>query len=250
MRDRIPRPHATVILAIAADGKIADTARSPARFGSANDKAHLEQQIAAADAVLFGNGTLRAYGTTLRVTAPDLLDWREERGKPLQPVQIVCSQSCQFDPNWRFFQQPVPRWLLTGKSAEFPSQSPTNLPLNSMFDRILFVETAGGEIDWIDAFGQLANLGIQRLAILGGGQLVASLLAAGSIDEFWLTVCPLILGGAAAPTPVEGKGFLASFAPKLELLAVKQVGQEVFLHYRVARSTIHQGIGSEVNYPH
>ena len=102
-----------------------------------------------------------------------------------------------------------------------------------MFHRIIYAKTVGGEIDWIDAFQQLETLGIKRLAILGGGKLVASLLAVGLIDELWLTVCPLILGGADAPTPVEGKGFLADLAPKLELLAVKQVGQEVFLHYRV-----------------
>ncbi|MGL5063698.1 MAG: RibD family protein [Microcoleus sp.] len=239
MTPQIDRPHATVILAISADGKIADAARSPARFGSANDTAHLEQQVAAADAVLFGNGTLRAYGTTLRVTSPQSIEQRKEQGKPPQPIQIVCSRSRQFDPNWRFFQQPVPRWLLTDKSVEFPIQTPTNSFLSEMFDRTLVANTARGEIDWLDAFNQLATLGIQRLAILGGGQLVASVLAAGLIDEFWLTVCPLILGGVNAPTSVEGQGFLTACAPKLELLAVKQVEQEIFLHYRVDRTKIH-----------
>ena len=105
----------------------------------------------------------------------------------------------------------------------------------SQFDRIIYAKTAGEEIDWIDAFQQLASFDIKRLAILGGGKLVASVLAAGLVDELWLTVCPLILGGADAPTAVEGEGFLADLAPKLELLAVKQVGQEVFLHYRVDR---------------
>ena len=260
MRDKIDRPLATVILAISADGKIADAVRSPARFGSANDKAHLEQQVAASDAVLFGNGTLQAYGTAMRVISPELLKQREQQGKPPQPVQIVCSRSSQFDPNLRFFQQPVPRWLLTGQDADtavpFPypmKDEDTSVPFpypmkdedtavpfpypmtNSKFDRIIYAKTAGGEIDWIDAFQQLANFGIKRLAILGGGKLVASVLAAGLVDELWLTVCPLILGGADAPTPVEGKGFLADLAPKLQLLAVKQVGQEVFLHYRVDR---------------
>ncbi|MEG4586621.1 dihydrofolate reductase family protein [Microcoleus sp. MOSTC5] len=270
--------HATVILAISADGKIADAVRSPARFGSANDKAHLEQQVAASDAVLFGNGTLQAYGTTMRVLSPELLKQRELQGKPPQPVQIVCSRSSEFDPNLRFFQQPVPRWLLTGQDSRetpLPSPYPTKdskfdrtsgtilkneqdarstrdefsrftgiLPVRKrliengatfQFDRIIYAKTAGGEIDWIDAFQQLANFNIKRLAILGGGKLVASVLAAGLVDELWLTVCPLILGGADAPTPVEGEGFLADLAPKLELLAVKQVGQEVFLHYRVDR---------------
>ena len=253
--------HATVILAISADGKIADAVRSPARFGSAKDKAHLEQQVAASDAVLFGNGTLQAYGTAMRVISPELVKQRELQGKPPQPVQIVCSRSSQFDPNLRFFQQPVPRWLLTGQDSRhtaMPSPYPTKdeetaLPFpyrakdedtaepspyamtNSKFDRIIYAKTAGGEIDWIDAFQQLANFDIKGLAILGGGKLVASVLAAGLVDELWLTVCPLILGGADAPTAVEGKGFLADLAPKLELLAVKQVGQEVFLHYRVDR---------------
>jgi 5-amino-6-(5-phosphoribosylamino)uracil reductase len=266
--------HATVILAISADGKIADAVRSPARFGSAKDKAHLEQQVAASDAVLFGNGTLQAYGTTMRVISPELVKQRELQGKPPQPVQIVCSRSAQFDPNLRFFQQPVPRWLLTGQDSRetavpfpypikdadtavpFPypiKDADTAVPFpypiknadtampspyamtNSKFDRIIYAKTAGGEIDWIDGFQQLETIGIKRLAILGGGKLVASVLAAGLVDELWLTVCPLILGGADAPTAVEGKGFLADLALKLELLAVKQVGQEVFLHYRVDR---------------
>ncbi|NJK67027.1 MAG: RibD family protein [Microcoleus sp. SU_5_3] len=254
-------PHTTVILAMSADGKITDAAFTAARFGSANDKSHLEQQVAASDAVLFGNGTLRAYGTTIRVISPDFLKQRKLQGKPPQPVQIVCSRSRQFDPNWRFFQQPVPRWLLTGndcmdtampfptkeedtampfpypmkdcRDTAMPFPSPTQ---DSQFDRTLIANTIEGEIDWIDAFQQLESLGIKRLAILGGGKLVASVLAAGLIDELWLTVCPLILGGADAPTPVEGKGFLADFAPKLELLVVKQVDGEVFLHYRVDRT--------------
>ena len=250
-------PHTTVILAMSADGKITDCALTAARFGSANDKSHLEQQVAASDAVLFGNGTLRAYGTTLRVISPDLLEQRKLQGKPPQPVQIVCSRSRQFDPNWRFFQQPIPRWLLTGQDGDVSNGQDARstrdelscgtgiLPVHKSlidngaigkFDRTLIANTIAGEIDWIDAFQQLETLGIKRLAILGGGKLVASVLAAGLIDELWLTVCPLILGGADAPTPVEGKGFLAGLAPKLELLAVKQVGGEVFLHYRVDRS--------------
>ncbi|WP_333114605.1 RibD family protein [Microcoleus sp. S11D4] len=118
MIDTIDRPYTTVILAISADGKIADAARSPARFGSANDKAHLEQQVADSDAVLFGNGTLQAYGTTMRVISPELLKQRELHGKPPQPAQIVCSRSSKFDPNLRFFQQPVPRWLLTAEGED------------------------------------------------------------------------------------------------------------------------------------
>ena len=223
------RPYTTVVLAMSADGKIADYQASPARFGSPTDKAHLEKQIAFADGVLFGAGTLRAYRTTLSISHPELLEFRQRENKPPQPMQIVCSRSGTIDPQLRFFQQSVPRYLLTTVSgAQFWQNRP-------QFQKILIFETQQQEIDWQAAFLHLAELGLAKLAVLGGGNLVASLLAADLIDELWLTVCPLILGGREAPTPVEGAGYLEKLAPRLELLTAERVEQEVFLHYRLQR---------------
>lgn len=76
---------------------------------------------------------------------------------------------------------------------------------------------------------------LKHLAVLGGGALVASLLEANLLDELWLTVCPLLLGGVDAPTPVDGAGIMAAFAPRLQLLDVRSIDDEVFLHYKVRR---------------
>lgn len=222
-----PMPITTVVLAMSADGKIADAARSPALFGSPADKAHLEYQVALADGILSGAGTLRAGGTAMRVVRRKLIQARERQGKPPQPVQIICSRTGNIDPQLRFFRQPIPRWLLsTAAGAKLWQEK-------SVFERVMAIENSEGEIDLPAALSQLALLGIERLAVLGGGELVASLLAADSIDEIWLTVCPLILGGKNAPTPVDGIGFPANISPRLELLEVKPVGDEVFLHYRL-----------------
>lgn len=230
----IDRPHTTVVLAMSADGKIADWMRSPARFASPTDRAHLEQQVANADGVLFGAGTLRAYGTTLTVSNPQLLKLRQQRGLPNQPVQIVCSGTGKLDPQLRFFRQQVPRWLLTTGVGAKQWQNNPESGVGS-FERILVADTVNQRIDWYDACQQLKKFDIQRLAVLGGGELVASLLAADLIDEVWLTVCPLILGGVRAPTPVEGEGLSVQLASRLELLEVDRCDQEVFLHYRLQR---------------
>ena len=239
------RPHTTVVLAMSADGKIADVTRAPARFGSKADQAHLEKQIALADAVLFGAGTLRAYGTTLTLSDPKLLQHRTQMGKTPQPVHIVVTHSANLNPEIRFFKQQINRWLLTttagalfwqGRQRTVPSTPGTGTRESPPeFEQILVFETSTRRIDIHAALQHLTTLGITRLAVLGGGSLVASMLESDLIDEFWLTVCPLILGGSTAPTPVSGTGFLPQLAPRLQLIEVHTVEQEVFLHYRLQR---------------
>ena len=222
------RPFTKVVLAMSADGKIADQTRAPARFGSAADKRHLEAQIADCDAVLFGADTLRAYSTSLPITTPALLQQRQAQQRSPQPIHIVCSPSGKLDPNLRFFQQSLPRWLLTSAVGAQPWQGQPH------FDRILVEEFTPPNC-WQSILQKLLQRGINQLAVLGGGQLVASLVEADQIDELYLTICPLILGGQTAPTPVAGHGFPAAIAPRLELLSVRSVEQEVFLRYRVRR---------------
>jgi 5-amino-6-(5-phosphoribosylamino)uracil reductase len=219
----------TLVLAMTADGKISDRAKSPPKFPSKRDYAHLERQVALADAVLVGAGTLRDGGTAMRVMTPELLSEREKRGQPPQPPQIICSRSGNFDPDLRFFSQPIPRWLLTTESGA------KNWLDNGKFDRVLIAEDGSGEIDWQLVRTKLIEAGVKNLCFLGGGGLSADLFAANFIDELWLTVCPFIFGGELAPTPAEGVGFSPDLAPKLELLNVERVDQEIFLHYRVIK---------------
>lgn len=215
-------PHVVAILAMSADGKIADVQRSAARFSSAEDLKNLESEIAQADAVLIGAGTLRAYGTTLPVRQAELISERRRRGQTSQPVQIVCSASGQLPRDLPFFRQPVPRALLTSPAGASHWRQE--------FDYVWAVDTW----HWPDILSHLSQYGVERLALLGGGELMASLVAADCVNELVLTVCPLLIGGAQAPTPVEGQGLEHS---TLQLLAVETVGQEVRLRYRVDRAS-------------
>lgn len=225
----LPRPMTTVVLAMSADGKIADAQHSPPEFGSSEDYAHLERQVAAADGILFGAATLKAGETAMRVVTPELITARLERGQPEQPAQIVCTRSGDLSPTLRFFQQAVPHWLVTTEKGARSWQGKPH------FEQIFSHETPNHGIDWVKALQAMTPLGIEKIAVLGGGQIVAALLAVDLIDELHLTVCPLLLGGVSTPTPVSGQGWLQTEAPWLELLSVKQIESELFLHYRRQR---------------
>lgn len=237
------RPQITVVFAITADGKISDAHGSPGRFGSPADRAHLEKQVAQADAVLMGAGTLRSEGLAMPVLSPELIQGRVDQGKPPQPTQIICSASGAIDPGYGFFRQAVPRWLLTTEagsrqwldrwSASGDSEDPfPHSKAANGFDRILLGPLGDRDFQWPEILAQLAQEGIQQLAVLGGGNLVGSLLSMRAIDHLWLTVCPLLVGGAAAPTPMDGVGLPLHGAQWLNLVSAEAQGQEVFLHYQ------------------
>jgi 5-amino-6-(5-phosphoribosylamino)uracil reductase len=212
-----------------ADGKISDVRKSPPTFGSERDYAHLEEQMALADAILVGSGTLNDGGNAVLVAKPELVEARLGRSQSPQPIQIICSRTGKIDRELPFFSQPISRWLLT---TQVGSKDWLDL---SKFDRVLVCETTDGDIDWELVTAKFTDLGIQNICFLGGSELAASLFAANFIDELWLTICPFIYGGSNAPSPVSGAGFTPELAPRLELLSVDRVDQELFLHYQVKK---------------
>ncbi len=224
------RPQTTVILAMSADGKVSDSQRSHAAIGSKEDWDHLERQVALADAVLLGAQTVRASGSAMRVIKPELIQQRRDRSQSEQPIHIICSRSGSLAKTMRFFQQPVPRWLVTTQAGAEPWQG------KPQFDQVLVFETSGGAINWEDFFRYCQDANLESIAVLGGGMLIASLLEGGWIDSIWLTICPVLLGGARSPTPFDGIGFSQDLAPRLLLLESHQIGDELFLHYQLKAS--------------
>ena len=223
------RPKTSVILAMSADGKIGDVYRTHAKFGSRADYLHLEERVAESDAVLFGAGTLRAGGTAMRVQRQSLIDQRLAQGQTAQPIQIVCSRSGNIDPTLKFFKQPIPRWLLTTSNGNQDWKIP------EQFNTIIANTTPDGEIDWPHFLSHCHQVGLKNLAVLGGGEVIGAMIQDNLIDEIWLTLCPLILGGRSAPSPADGIGLSQDIAPRLKLQSCEQVEDELFLHYIVNR---------------
>ncbi len=217
----------TLVSAVTLDGKISDISRSAAHFGSAADAAHLLREIALADAVLIGAGTLRAYGASWLIQNPTLLSQRSAAKKDPQPVHVVCSASCDLAPDLPFFSQPFERWLITTKTADISR-------LQDHFDRVLPVGQTSGGVNVEEAVDTLADAGMRTIVVVAGGRLNAALLEAGCVDEISLTLCPLALGGASAPTLIDGAGFVMNSAKRFRLIEAIPNDDEVFLRYRRA----------------
>jgi 5-amino-6-(5-phosphoribosylamino)uracil reductase len=219
----------TVVLGMTADGKISATDPRAPRTTDAADQAHLEYQVSLADLILVGAGTIRAEGNTFTIRNPELLAARAVRGQSPQPITCVVSRSLELSVDLPFFSQDVERWIFTTRTSMKRNQQPTLSNLAKL------VDLGDTDLNWDQAYDFLEKQGICKVVALGGGDLTATLLEAGRIDDLWLTVWPMLYGGRNAPSPVEGEGFIPSKAPSLQLIESRQIGSELFLHYQVLR---------------
>jgi len=88
-------------------------------------------------------------------------------------------------------------------------------------------------LDVTDRRVRLADEGIERLMIEGGGELIFSAFEAGLVDELSVFVGSQLIGGRDAPTLIDGNGFTEGF-PALSLDDIEQLDDGVVLKYTVA----------------
>ena len=176
--------------------------------------AELTGVVGGAVGCLIGGRTLRLHGSTCLIHAADLLEQRRHQGRTAQPDALVVSRTGRFDPQLRFFRQPLQRRLLLA------SPQPAAVPAGFMA-----VHPLEG---WFDALADLAGAGLRRLVLLGGAELAGALLVAARVDQLPLTLCPQLLGGPHSWLP-EGVTLAANRWQLLEQRPLE--GEELMLRY-------------------
>jgi len=234
-----PRPFVFVNMAMTADGKIDTVERSGARISGRADSDRVDRLRAGSDAIMVGGRTLVSEDPRLTVRDPRQIAERVSAGRPAQPLKVgVVSEVTTaglgaIDLAGAFLHEGGGR-VLVCTSARTSRAAIAALEAEGA---VVFV--AGGDrVDLAASLRAMAELGVARLMVEGGGTLVAALLEAGLVDELQLAVAPLVFGGATAPTPVGGDGWSRPSAIDLHLLETgTSPDDDVILRYRVGEAT-------------
>lgn len=185
------RPWLLVNMVASLDGAIAVDGRSGALGGPA-DKAMFSALRAIADVILVGAGTVRAEGYGPPRPTDATRAARRARGQAEAPRLAIVTRSLDLDPAARCFAEaPTPPCVVTCAAA--PTERREEL------DRVATVVTVGDDaVDLPGALAQLAADGAGVVLCEGGPSLNGDLAAAGLIDEWDLTISPLLVGGTGA----------------------------------------------------
>ncbi|MFA9428573.1 dihydrofolate reductase family protein [Egicoccus sp. AB-alg2] len=199
----------------------ASIAGRTAALGDAADRTAFGALRAAADAVLVGAGTVRAENYGPAAGSAERRRRREQKGLSAAPRLVVVSNGLDLDPGARLFADPAhPPLLATNARA-----AAGNAQLGEVAEYLV----AGEErVDLRELLLQLAARGLGAVLCEGGPSLNAALLADDLVDELYLTLAPVLVGGSATRIvagPTEA-------VQRMELAELREHDGELLLRYR------------------
>lgn len=179
------RPFVTLSYAQSLDGSLTLKAGQPLAISNQSAQTLTHHLRGLHDAILVGIGTVLADDPqlTVRLTA----------GQNPQP--IILDSHLRYPLTAKTLQHPKPAWVITTPEIDKSYQ----LKLEAQRGRIFTVGADNqGRVNLDEALILLAQLGIRRLMVEGGGQIITSFMKARLVDQLVLTVAPMFVGGLRA----------------------------------------------------
>lgn len=213
------RPYVVLNMVATLDGKavVHGTTRS---LGGEADRLLFHGLRTQADAIMAGAGTVRVerYGRAVR--SEELTARREAEGLDPNPPLVVVSGSLKLPTDLPVLQDPEAR-VVIATAAEHE--------LEGVRAQVSY-ERTGDDLPLL-----LARLredhGIRSILCEGGPTLNFFLLAAGLVDELFLSLSPQLVGGTSAVTIVGGRE-LPNHAGA-ELISLLESGGELFSRWKI-----------------
>ncbi|MFD1645508.1 2,5-diamino-6-(ribosylamino)-4(3H)-pyrimidinone 5'-phosphate reductase [Haloarchaeobius litoreus] len=218
--------HVHVNAATSADGKLASRERSQLRISGPEDFDRVDAIRAESDAVAVGVGTVLADDPSLTVKDEDRVADREGDGRPSHPARVVFDSRGRTPTDAALLDDAATTYVLVAEAAPEGRRE-------AFASAGAEVVVAGSDrVDPSAGLDALADRGIDRLLVEGGGELIFSLFEAGLVDELTVYVGATVVGGRDAPTLADGEGFVEGF-PELSLDGVERLDDGVLLRWAV-----------------
>jgi 2,5-diamino-6-(ribosylamino)-4(3H)-pyrimidinone 5'-phosphate reductase len=225
-----PRPFVFINAAMSADGKISTVERKQTRISGKRDLDRVDSLKAECDAIMVGVGTVLADNPSLTVKSEERREERRKARKDKNPLRIVVDNKAR---------TPVDAEILNkgeGKRIIAVSKLAIVEDVEKLGEKAEILICGKEEVNLRNLLYLLWQRGVGRLMVEGGATLNWSLISQGLVDEIYIYVGNIIIGGENAPALVDGKGFvMEEQMVKLELVSAKRMDEGVLLRWRVRK---------------
>ena len=222
------RPYVTLSCAMSIDGYLDSAAPHKLAMSNSADFDRVDQLRADSDAILVGASTIRRDDPRLLVRSEERRLLRTAAGLPATPAKVTVTSSGSLPPDAAFFTQ---------GDAEKLVYCPLEVAreLEARLDgSATVVGLEGAEVSMADVVADLAERGIGRLMVEGGGHVHTQFLCGELADELQLVVAPFFVVESRAPRFVESGHFPWNAKHRATLAETRQIGDVVLLRYALS----------------
>lgn len=212
------------------DGKISNFKKECSAISSCDDREMLYDLRVVADAVMIGGNTLLLDDSGLTVKSGERQKKRIKLRKPAEPMKVVViSNANNLKTKGDFFDKGEGRKIIFTTSQTSPKK------IKEIKKKATVYIVGEKRVNLNKALKILVSEGVNSLMVEGGGELIASLLKNGFVDEINLKTGNLILGGRNSVTLCEGDGFDALNAKKVRFINIKKYPNFIILKARIIK---------------
>jgi diaminohydroxyphosphoribosylaminopyrimidine deaminase/5-amino-6-(5-phosphoribosylamino)uracil reductase len=209
-------PYIIMKSAVSLDGRIATASGQSQWITGPQARAEGHKLRGRVDAIMVGLGTVLADDPRLTCRLPGKIS--------RQPLRVVADTNLRIPLSAKLLAAPGGLLLACGpradpeKAKELAARGGKVWPLP--LDR-------RGHVSLTHLFARLRDEQITSVMVEGGAELNFSLLADGLVDELWLFMAPMLIGGRSAPGFVQGDGFSAlQNSPRFPKTEIRRLDQD------------------------
>jgi len=223
-QSRTGRPWVTTKTAMSLDGRTATRTGASKWISGPGARMHAHRFRAEVDAILVGVGTVLADDPALTARSPNAV---HETLPVREPLRIVLDSTCRMPP----VAAVARRGTLVATTARAAAANCRQLEETGCEVLVLPTSVDGtGRVDVVALLEELGRRGVLSVLVEGGAEVHGTFFDSRLVQEVHAYVAPMIIGGAAAPGAVAGRGaerIRDAFA--LNQLEIDPVGRDLFI---------------------
>jgi 2,5-diamino-6-(ribosylamino)-4(3H)-pyrimidinone 5'-phosphate reductase len=203
---------------MSADGKIASPSGKQLRISNEEDMKRVYKLRNEFDAVLVGVNTIQADNPKLTVK-PDYVQNLKN------PTRVILDTHCGTRPDALAVNENAKTLIITNGECDKNYKNTVEV--------IQCEVDYEGLIDLNQMLEILHSRGIKKLMVEGGSTVIWNFLKQGLVDDLYVFIGPMIIGGKYTPSMADGEGIAQEDELiNLEIVEFKKIGNGLLVHYK------------------
>ena len=212
------RPRVIINCAMSADGKIALPDRKQMKISSEEDMKRVFQLRNACDAILVGIGSILSDDPKLTVKEKYVSD-------PKHPLRVVLDSLCQTPEDALVVNDKAPTLIMVKEGLICEKKYGNHVD-------IIHCPSNEGRLDLHTVLSILYKKQVSTLLVEGGGSVIWEFLSKRLVDDLYVFVGSIIIGGDHTPTMADGMGIRSQEEViNLNLVNTTHIDGGMLVHY-------------------